>query len=58
MDSILTEDKQVLSAASEGQTDFILQLLEEENGQERVHSYKDQVRHTVCLFVCLVDRAS
>ena len=37
-------DLRLLEAASSGQTDLILQLLEEEGGQ-RLHSFKDQVSH-------------
>ena len=35
-------DKRLLDAASAGQTDFVLQLLEEEGQQ--LHSFKDKVR--------------
>ena len=37
-------DLRLLEAASSGQTDLVLQLLEEEGGQ-RLHSFKDQVSH-------------
>lgn len=36
-------DLRLLEASSSGQTDLVLQLLEEEGGQ-RLHSFKDQVR--------------
>ena len=35
-------DLRLLAASSSGQTDLVLQLLEEEGGQ-RLHSFKDQV---------------
>ena len=35
-------DKRLLEAASSGQTDLVLQLLEEEG--QRLHSFKDKVR--------------
>ena len=45
MEATATEvDLRLLEAASSGQTDLILQLLEEEGGQ-RLHSFKDQVSH-------------
>ena len=45
MEANATEvDLRLLEAASSGQTDLILQLLEEEGGQ-RLHSFKDQVSH-------------
>ena len=36
-------DRRLLEASSSGQTDLVLQLLEEEGGR-RLHSFKDQVR--------------
>ena len=43
--TVATEvDLRLLEAASSGQTDLVLQLLEEEGGQ-RLHSFKDQVSH-------------
>ena len=43
--AVATEvDLRLLEAASSGQTDLVLQLLEEEGGQ-RLHSFKDQVSH-------------
>ena len=45
MEATATEvDLRLLEAASSGQTDLVLQLLEEEGGQ-RLHSFKDQVSH-------------
>ena len=44
------EDKRLLAAATAGQTDLVLQLLEEEGGQG-LHRFKDEVRYTV--FICL-----
>lgn len=42
MDSIdKVDDKRLLEAAAAGQTDLVLQLLEEDGGQH-LHSYKDQ----------------
>ena len=36
-------DRRLLEASSSGQTDLVLQLLEEDGGH-RLHSFKDQVR--------------
>ena len=47
-------DLRLLEAASSGQTDLILQLLEEEGGQ-RLHSFKDQVSY---MSVMMKDSAS
>ena len=41
-------DLRLLEAASSGQTDLVLQLLEEEGGQ-RLHSFKDQVSTIVMM---------
>ena len=41
--TVATEvDLRLLEAASSGQTDLVLQLLEDEGGQ-KLHSFKDQV---------------
>ncbi|TRY76946.1 hypothetical protein TCAL_14700 [Tigriopus californicus] len=47
MEEIRNRDQNVLDAAAQGQTDFILGLLEQENGPDSVNALKDQDGRTV-----------
>ena len=44
-EAVAEVDRRLLEASSSGQTDLVLQLLEEEGGQ-KLHSFKDQVSFT------------